>query len=206
MFSGIVEEIGKIKEIVKKGDVVELKIGGDKIIDDLKEGDSVSVNGVCLTVEKIKNKNFCVSLTHQTVRDTNLGKLKTGEGVNLERSLKLSDRIGGHFLTGHIDFISRVILIEKRGNSGILKFSVPYEFRKYIVKKGSIGVEGISLTVSEIKNGIVTISLIPFTIQNTNLKYKKSGSYLNIEVDMMAKYIENFIREREIWKKKFSQK
>ena len=197
MFSGIVEETGKVNGIVKKGDVVELRIEAEKVIDDLKEGDSISVNGVCLTVEKIENKKFYVSLTHQTVRDTDLGKLKIGENVNLERSLKLSDRIGGHFLTGHIDFVSRVISIEKRGNSGILKFSVPQEFRKYIVKKGSIGVEGISLTVSEIKNGIVSISLIPFTLQNTNLKDKKSGSYLNIEVDMMAKYIENFIKERE---------
>ena len=197
MFSGIVEETGKVNGIVKKGDVVELRIEAEKVIDDLKEGDSISVNGVCLTVEKIENKKFYVSLTHQTVRDTDLGKLKIGENVNLERSLKLNDRIGGHFLTGHIDFVSRVISIEKRGNSGILKFSVPQEFRKYIVKKGSIGVEGISLTVSEIKNGIVSISLIPFTLQNTNLKDKKSGSYLNIEVDMMAKYIENFIKERE---------
>ena len=197
MFSGIVEETGKVNGIVKKGDVVELRIEAEKVIDDLKEGDSISVNGVCLTVEKIENKKFHVSLTHQTLRDTDLGKLKIGENVNLERSLKLNDRIGGHFLTGHIDFVSRVISIEKRGNSGILKFSVPQEFRKYIVKKGSIGVEGISLTVSEIKNGIVSIFLIPFTLQNTNLKDKKSGSYLNIEVDMMAKYIENFIKERE---------
>jgi len=197
MFSGIVEETGKVNGIVKKGDIVELRIEAEKVIDDLKEGDSISVNGVCLTVEKIENKKFHVSLTHQTLRDTDLGKLKIGENVNLERSLKLSDRIGGHFLTGHIDFVSRVISIEKRGNSGILKFSVPQEFRKYIVKKGSIGVEGISLTVSEIKNGIVSIFLIPFTLQNTNLKDKKSGSYLNIEVDMMAKYIENFIKERE---------
>ncbi|MCD6408638.1 riboflavin synthase [bacterium] len=196
MFSGIVEETGKVKGIVKRGDVVELRIEAEKVIDDLKEGDSISVNGVCLTVEKIENKKFYVSLTHQTLRDTDLGKLKIGENVNLERSLKLSDRIGGHFLTGHIDFVSRVISIEKRGNSGILKFSIPQEFRKYIVKKGSIGVEGISLTVSEIKNGIVSISLIPFTLQNTNLKDKKNGSYLNIEVDMMAKYIENFIKER----------
>jgi len=197
MFSGIVEETGKVNGIVKKGDIVELRIEAEKVIDDLKEGDSISVNGVCLTVEKIENKKFYVSLTHQTLRDTDLGKLKIGENVNLERSLKLNDRVGGHFLTGHIDFVSRVISIEKRGNSGILKFSVPQEFRKYIVKKGSIGVEGISLTVSEIKNGIVSIFLIPFTLQNTNLKDKKSGSYLNIEVDMMAKYIENFIKERE---------
>ncbi|MCM8806880.1 MAG: riboflavin synthase [Candidatus Omnitrophica bacterium] len=189
MFSGIIEEIGKIKEKRNKGNGIEIKIEADKIFDDLKVGNSISVNGVCLTVEKIDNKTFSVSISSQTKNQTNLGEIKTGEYVNLERALKIGDRIGGHFITGHIDFKTKIISLRKNGEFYLMKIKIPQEYRKYIVERGSIAVDGVSLTIAEFKNDEVLIYLIPYTIENTNLKYKKIGDLVNIEIDIFAKYL-----------------
>ncbi len=189
MFTGIIEEVGKIKGKRNKGEGLEILIEGEKIFDDLKVGDSISVNGVCLTVEKIENKKFSISISPQTKKQTNLGEIKIGEYVNLERALKIGDRIGGHFLTGHIDFKTKIKTLTKQGEFFLMKLEVLEEYRKYLVKRGSIGVDGISLTIAEIENNNVLIYLIPYTIENTNLKYRKTGDFVNIEIDIFAKYL-----------------
>ncbi len=189
MFTGIVEEIGRIKEKKSKGNGFEITIEANKIFDDLEIGDSISVNGVCLTVEKINKNNFSVSISPQTKIQTNLGEIKVGEYVNLERALKIGDRIGGHFVTGHIDFKTKISLFKKEGEFYHLKFKIPEKYKKYVVERGSIAVDGISLTIAEIIKDEILIYLIPYTFENTNLKFKKAGMFVNIEIDIFAKYL-----------------
>jgi len=194
MFSGIIEATGKVKKRIRKADVINFEIECSQLIKELKIGDSIAVNGVCLTVEKREGKSFFVSITKQTEKETNLGIAKTGDIVNLETPLKIGDKISGHFLTGHIDFKTKVVSFSKSTQTGKIVLSIPENHRKYFVKRGSIGVDGISLTIAEIKGNRVEIYIIPFTIENTNLKYRKTGDIVNIEIDIMAKYIENFLR------------
>jgi len=196
MFSGIIQATGKIKKRTRKTDIINFEIECPKLTDDIKIGDSIAVNGVCLTVEKKERKSFFVSITKQTEKETNLGIVKTGDIVNLETPLKIGDKISGHFLTGHIDFKTKVVSFSKFSQTGKIVLSIPEIFMKYFVKRGSIGVDGISLTIAEIKGNRVEIYIIPFTIENTNLKYRKTGDIVNIEIDIMAKYIENLTREK----------
>jgi len=196
MFSGIIQATGKIKKRTRKTDIINFEIECPKLTDDIKIGDSIAVNGVCLTVEKKERKSFFVSITKQTEKETNLGIVKTGDIVNLETPLKIGDKISGHFLTGHIDFKTKVVSFSKFSQTGKIVLSIPENYRKYFVKRGSIGVDGISLTIAEIKGNRVEIYIIPFTIENTNLKYRKTGDIVNIEIDIMAKYIENLTREK----------
>ncbi|MCK9266264.1 riboflavin synthase [bacterium] len=190
MFSGIIQEVGKVKRISEYSGFAVFEIFCPKIAVDINQGDSVSVNGVCLTAEKVSSDTFQASLSVQTQRETNLGKIRVENCVNLEGSLKMGDKIGGHFLTGHIDFMTKLKSLNKRGGSILLSFEVPRTFEKYVVNRGSIGVDGISLTIAELRGNEVQIFLIPFTIENSNLKHKKSGDILNIEVDILAKYVE----------------
>jgi riboflavin synthase len=189
MFTGIIEEIGVIKGKMSKGNGFEIVVGGKKVFDDLKVGDSIAVNGVCLTVERIEGDSFYVSISLQTKNETNLGEIKVGEYVNLERALKIGDRIGGHFITGHIDFKTKISSLKKEGEFYSLKIKIPEEYRKYMIKRGSISVDGVSLTIAEVFRDEILIYLIPFTIENTNLRFKKIGSFVNIEIDIFAKYL-----------------
>ena len=194
MFSGIIEATGKVKKRIRKADVINFEIECSEVIKELKIGDSIAVNGVCLTIENINGNIFSVSITKQTEKETNLGIVKTGDIVNLETPLKIGDKISGHFLTGHIDFKTKIVSFSKSSQTGKIVLSIPEIFMKYFVKRGSIGVDGISLTIAEIKGNRVEIYIIPFTIENTNLKYRKTGDIVNIEIDIMAKYIENFLK------------
>jgi len=189
MFTGIIEEIGVIKGKMSKSNGFEVVVGGKKVFDDLKVGDSIAVNGVCLTVERIEGDSFYVSISLQTKNETNLGEIKVGEYVNLERALKIGDRIGGHFLTGHIDFKTKISSLKREGEFYSLKIKIPEEYRKYMIKRGSISVDGVSLTIAEVFRDEILIYLIPFTIENTNLRFKKIGSFVNIEIDIFAKYL-----------------
>jgi riboflavin synthase len=144
---------------------------------------------VCLTVERIEGDSFYVSISLQTKNETNLGEIKVGEYVNLERALKIGDRIGGHFLTGHIDFKTKISSLKREGEFYSLKIKIPEEYRKYMIKRGSISVDGVSLTIAEVFRDEILIYLIPFTIENTNLRFKKIGSFVNIEIDIFAKYL-----------------
>lgn len=196
MFSGIVEEAGTVKRRFSVSGLSVLEIAAEKVLEDVKPGDSVSVNGVCLTVEKTAGRTFTVSLSRQTMKETSLGSVKPGSRVNLERALKTTDRLGGHVLTGHVDFKTPLLRFYKQGGSVTIGFSIPEKFEKYVVERGSIGVDGLSLTVAELRGPEVKIFLIPYTMENTNLKYRKNGDMLNVETDITAKHLEKILASR----------
>jgi len=195
MFTGIIEEVGKVKSVVQKGKARVFAISSEKLLNDIKIGDSVAVNGVCLTVFEKLNEYFKVEAVEETIKKTNLGNLKTGDRVNLELSLKLGDRLGGHIVLGHVDTTGVIENILKLKNSWIFEIKFPIEFRKYIIPKGSIAVDGISLTIAEVDDGKFKVSIIPFTWENTNLKFKRSGDRVNLEFDFFGKYIESFLKQ-----------
>ena len=190
MFTGIVEEIGIIKSIEKNNLGLDICISANKVLEDLKLGDSISVNGCCQTVTNIKNNTFIVQAVYETVKLTNFDTFKINTEVNLERALTLNSRLGGHIVSGHIDGLGTVLNIENKGNSVIFKISVPDVIMKYVIYKGSIAVNGISLTVCELGENYFCVSVIPHTIQNTNLKNLNRDDVLNLEPDIIAKYIE----------------
>lgn len=184
MFTGIVKEIGSLKKTRTSSGITTLEITSKL---KPKAGDSISVNGVCLTVTKKTASGFLVDVVKETLSRTNLGKLKVGEKVNLEPSLKIGDSLDGHFVTGHIDACGKVL---KNGEELLVSF--PAKLRPFIAKKGSITINGVSLTVANLKNTILTSALIPFTQKHTNLGLLKKGDLINIEVDILARYLYNF--------------
>ena len=192
MFTGIVEEVGSLKEICLGNGFSNVEINCSKVLEETKIGDSISVNGVCLTVNKLNNNSFVADVMGETLERTNLGNLKSGSKVNLERALKLSDRLGGHIVSGHIDGKGRIISIECKEDGTWFTINAPDEILKYIIFKGSIAIDGISLTVAYVDNEIFKVSVIPHTLENTILSYKSEGSYVNLENDMVGKYIERF--------------
>lgn len=189
MFTGIIEEIGKIRQITDKYIEIECK----SVLEDINLGDSICVNGVCLTVTDIKSGCFTADISPETFRVTNLGSLKSGNFINLERAMKADGRFGGHIVAGHIDNLGRVKSVKKNGDFYDLYVELPQELSKYVVKKGSIAINGTSLTAADINENTVKIAVIPHTFENTNLKYLTPESHVNIEVDMFAKYIEKFL-------------
>ena len=189
MFTGIIEETGKILSITDKIVVIE----ADIVLKNTKIGDSIAVNGVCLTVTDLSNCSFCADVSPETFRVSALKELKKGSIVNLERAMAADGRFGGHIVSGHVDSIARIIAIEKNTEFYNLKISLNSDSSRYVVKKGSITIDGISLTVANIANNIVTIAIIPHTFENTNLKTHQKDDLVNIEVDILAKYIEKFL-------------
>jgi len=193
MFTGIIEEIGKIEEISKHGPNLKLKIKASKIPSDLKVGDSININGACQTVIGTDSDSFTVEAVEETVRRTNLGQLKRNDLVNLERSLRFSDRLGGHLVTGHIDCLGKVKSIAKKDGSFLYEFELSQAYLTYLVEKGSVAVDGISLTVVEVLKNSFSVSVIPFTLENTTLGSKKIGDLFNIETDLIGKYVERIL-------------
>lgn len=194
MFSGIIEEIGQIQKIDFISGGIKLTISANKILEDIKTGDSVSVDGICLTVTSFNKNSFTVDAVGETLKKTTLSKIKNKSYVNLERAIRFNERIGGHLIQGHINSTARIIQLKKIGENFLLQIELPDDLMKYIIKEGSIAVDGISLTVADIIDNKINISIIPHTWQNTTLQYKKENDLVNIEVDFAAKYIENFIR------------
>ena len=192
MFTGIVEEVGSLKEICLGNGFSNVEINCSKVLEETKIGDSIAVNGVCLTVNKLNNNSFVADVMGETLERTNLGNLKSGSKVNLERALKLSDRLGGHIVSGHIDGKGRIISIDSKEDGTWFTISAGNEILKYIIFKGSITIDGISLTVAYVDNEVFKVSVIPHTLKNTILEYKSEGSYVNLENDMVGKYIERF--------------
>ncbi|MDN5293539.1 MAG: riboflavin synthase [Eubacteriales bacterium] len=197
MFTGLVEEMGTLLRVEGGNDFLRLVIRAEKIMADLKLGDSVAVNGVCLTVTNLGGNFFHADVMAETMRKTNLGSLKPGDGVNLERALKLSDRLGGHLVSGHIDGVGTIVRQEREGIAVVTEIEAPREVLRYLVPKGSVAVDGISLTVVDVKEGAFTVSLIPHTIKSTTLQFKKPGDAVNLEADLIAKYVEKFLRQKE---------
>ena len=189
MFTGIIEELGTIDSFGKG----TIKINCKKILEDAKIGDSISVNGICLTITTFNADSFNADVMPETVRRTSLENLRKGDCVNLERALKLSDRLGGHIVSGHIDGTGTIKSMRTEGNAIIVTIQADKNLLKYIVSKGSVALDGMSLTVVDIKSDSFSVSLIPHTRDVTNFQYKKVGSLLNIETDIIAKYVESFI-------------
>lgn len=189
MFTGIIEETGKILSITSEKITVECEI----VLEDTKLGDSIAVNGVCLTVTNVMPKRFMADISPETLRITSLGNLKAGSLINLERAMKANGRFGGHMVSGHIDGIGKLLEIKPCGNFYELNIELSSNQEKYVVKKGSIAIDGISLTIANVEQNNITLAIIPHTFENTNLKELKSGNFVNIEVDITAKYIEKFL-------------
>ena len=189
MFTGIIEELGKVIAITDK----KISISAKTVLEETKLGDSIAVNGVCLTVVGITAYRFDADVSPETMKVTALGDLRAGYLVNLERALPANGRFGGHIVSGHIDCKGRGKYIKKERDFYNLFVEIPPEFSKYVVKKGSVTINGISLTVADIQNNIIEIAVIPHTYENTNLKTFQSGDFVNIETDILAKYVEKFL-------------
>ncbi len=193
MFTGIIEDKGKVLRIEYRGQEKRLTLEFPPHLTELQLGDSINVNGVCLTVAGKKERKIELDLSQETLQKTILGDLKEGDLVNLERALRLVDRLGGHIVTGHIDGTGLVIGKNKERDFLQLTIKIPDALAKYIVQKGSIAIDGISLTVNKCQGGEVQITLIPYTLQKTNLMDKKVGDRVNIETDILGKYVENLL-------------
>ena len=192
MFTGIVEGIGKIEKIsknTKNRSAIQMTVNLGKHAKGLKIGQSVALNGVCLTATKLSKSNCIFEMIEETTRKTDLGNLKSGDIVNIERSLKTGDRLEGHFVLGHVDGVGVIKKIQNKPKEVQVWFEVPKKLSKYVVKKGSIAVDGISLTVVDVKNNLASVCLIPHTMEITNFKTKNIGDKLNIETDILGKYI-----------------
>lgn len=189
MFTGIIEEIGKILSITEKEICIEAK----NVLENTKIGDSIAVNGVCLTVRNISKNTFSADISPETYKVTSFPQQKSGSYVNLERAMLSNGRFGGHIVSGHIDGVGKVENISKKSDCYELKILLSDFDAKYVVKKGSITVNGISLTIAEISKNEITISVIPHTYEKTSLKYLKQGDLVNIETDILAKYVEKFL-------------
>ncbi len=192
MFTGIVEGIGKVKKIsnaTKNRSAIQMLVDLGKHGKGLKTGQSVALNGVCLTVTKLSKTGCTFEMIEETTKKTDLGNLKPGGIVNIERSLKAGDRLEGHFVLGHVDGVGIIKKIQKKPKEVKIWFQVPKNLSKYVVKKGSIAMDGISLTVVDIKKNLASVCLIPHTIEVTNFKTKNIGDKVNIETDILGKYI-----------------
>ncbi len=185
MFTGIIEEIGKVKETAGKKGVLTLETS----FSNLRAGESIAVNGVCLTVSQTEKNLASFDLSSETLKKTGLGRLKVGQPVNLERALRLGDRIGGHLVTGHIDGKNKILAIRKTGVGKEMTVLVPPEIKKYLAVKGSVAIEGVSLTISGLSGNRLSIALIPYTLNKTNLGEKRVGDEVNLEVDIIARYL-----------------
>ena len=189
MFTGIVEEVGRVALIEPR----KLKINASLVMEGLKLGDSISINGTCLTVVDCTPERFAIDLSPETLRRTSLGELKTGGPVNLERALSASDRMGGHIVQGHVDGTGRVTSLKPEEDCVILRIRTPKRLMPYIVEKGFVAVDGISLTVVKKSSSSFTLSVIPFTLRNTNLQDIRVGDRVNLETDILAKYVESLL-------------
>lgn len=198
MFTGIVEELNAVNSIDKKGKSHRVTIEGKKVLEQTVIGDSIAINGVCQTVVSLTGNTFTVDISETTMKKSTLGDLQKGQIVNLERAMKLSDRLGGHLVQGHVNFTTLVEDIKKSGEMYFLSFKISDCYLKYFIYEGSVTVDGISLTISEINklSGTITIQVIPHTFENTILKYYKKGRNINIETDMVGRFIESFIKDK----------
>ncbi len=205
MFTGLIEEIGIINKIDSIPGGKSISISADKVLEDTKVNDSICVDGVCLTVTKISSSSFTVDAVGATLTKTTFINVRVNGQVNLERAVRLSDRLGGHLVQGHVNGIGQILNIVKLGNNYSLDIRIPNELQRYIISEGSIALNGISLTIAGINGSTVNISVIPHTWNNTSLKFAKIGDHLNIETDLIAKYVEKLMRIDDDADNKFSE-
>ena len=197
MFTGIIEELAKIEHVQELDDFYTVKISSI-FSDEIKVGDSIAVNGVCLTATDVSNTSFTVDIVKETLNKSSLRNLNNQSYVNLERSMKVSSRIDGHIVQGHVECTSTIISIDSSNNQTDFTIEVNQNYLKYCIKKGSIALDGISLTIAEITGNNITVAIIPHTLENTILKFKEIGDLVNLETDMFAKYIENILVSNQI--------
>ena len=195
MFTGIIEGQGTITEIIPTGQGKRLTLDADFVLDQTKIGDSISINGACLTVVAIDVKRFKVDISPETLTRTTLGRAKIGNRVNLERALRLSGRIDGHLVSGHIDGMGTIKHKITTGNAIIFTIEVPESLSRYMIKKGSVAVDGISLTINSCSRNSFEVSIIPHTAKLTTIGFNKIGDPVNIETDMIGKYVERFVTD-----------
>lgn len=194
MFTGIIEDMGTVRGLVRKGPDAELTIAPGRMdASGIALGESIAVNGVCLTVKAVSRDSFTIDASAETLSRTSLGTLERGGKVNLERALRAGDRMGGHIVNGHIDGVGRVERIEPLGESKVFWLAVPAGLAKYVVEKGSVAVDGVSLTVNEVRGGRFSVNIIPFTLSETGFGALGVGDVVNIECDIMGKYVERFV-------------
>lgn len=202
MFTGIVEELGKIRSIQVKSQDATLEIQSTDVLSDAKVGDSISVDGACLTIRFLTSEVFTVDVSAETLRRTTLGERKVGDPVNLERSLRLSDRLGGHLVLGHVDEVATICGWKDEGDASLMQVTISSATKPYIAYKGSVTVDGVSLTVSNLHADAFEVALIPHTKNVTTLGTKRTGAKVNLEVDIVARYLETLLRntgEKREW-------
>lgn len=197
MFTGLIEEVGSIQSITRTAISARLVIRALKVLEDVKLGDSICTNGVCLTVTDFSKSSFIVDVMAETMRRSNLGSLSTGSHVNLERALRLGDRLGGHLVSGHIDGMGTISGLENEDNAVWITVFASAELLRYVVQKGSIAIDGVSLTVAYVDDSVLKVSIIPHTKAVTTLLNKRPGEEVNLECDMLGKYIEKLMGSKE---------
>ncbi|WP_315076856.1 riboflavin synthase [uncultured Clostridium sp.] len=197
MFTGIVEEVGSLEKLTLGGGFGVIEIRANKVLENTKIGDSIASNGVCLTVLEMTKSSFKANVMGETLEKSSLGSLKSGNKINLERAMKLEDRFGGHIVSGHIDGVGKITDIEKKVDGTWFTISASKEILKYIIYKGSIAIDGISLTVAYVDDEKFKVSVIPHTLENTILCEKKVQSVVNLECDVVGKYIEKLVNNKD---------
>ncbi len=193
MFTGLIEETGKVSSIQKGEASFQITIAANKIMEELRTGDSVCTNGACLTVVNLTKDSFTVDIMAETVKHTNFKNLKTGNRVNLERAMRLSDRVAGHLVAGHVDGVGEIIRIQKEGIATLITIRLSENLTARMVDKGSVAIDGISLTITKAGSDDFQVSIIPHTARETTLLTKKTGEKVNIETDMIGKYVRKFL-------------
>jgi riboflavin synthase len=197
VFTGIVEEAGTVTSVERREELLVVRVATQHVAEDLPSGGSVAVDGCCLTAVDVRGREFTCELTPETLRRTRFDeRLKPGVRVNLERPMRADGRFDGHIVQGHVDGVGRVVALRPLGESAELEVAVPPELERYLVPKGSVAVDGVSLTVAELGKGVFTIALIPYTLERTNLGDARPGGHVNLEVDVIAKYVERLLAER----------
>jgi riboflavin synthase len=193
MFTGIIEELGRVRAIEQRGDNARIVIEARLVTEDINEGDSIAVNGVCLTALNVNKESFAADVSRETLDRSTLGRLEPGAPVNLERSVTPATRLGGHLVQGHVDARGKFVSAIDHGGSWTVRIGYPPEIARYLVFKGSVAVEGISLTIAELTDNYFEIAIIPKTWEVTNLSHLQTGDELNLEVDVIAKYVERLL-------------
>ena len=193
MFTGIIEELGEIESVKQNTNGMDFCVRAKSVLDDLKIGDSIAVNGCCQTVTQIIENKFCFQAVFETINLTNFKFLKQGSKINLERAMTLNSRLGGHLVSGHIEGVGKIISITNNGNAVIFKIAASEKIMKYIIYKGSVAINGVSLTVIALTNDSFEVAVIPHTISNTIFQFATVGDDVNLEPDMLAKYVEKLM-------------
>jgi len=199
VFTGLVEEVGRVASL-EAGDMFRLSVSASRVLEGTRIGDSVSVNGVCLTVNEVDGGTLVFQAMPETLRRTSLGDLVEGSPVNLERAMSLNRRFGGHIVQGHVDGVGEVLDVRPEGDAGIWEFGAPEEVLRYTVEKGSVCVDGISLTVVSVRENSFTVSILPQTLAHTNLEELEAGDRVNLEADVIGKYVERLLEPRLVGK------